>query len=283
MIYGISLGNSQLGRLAIDALLEEGVAPAEIVAVARTPTKAADLAEKGLQVRPGTYGDAASLEAAFQGVDRLYMVSGMAGLEERIRQHRGCIDAAKAAGVTRIVYTSFADTARDSPFYPVKINEDTEAYLAKSGVGHTVCRHGMYVEADLDYIPEYVKAGKVANNIGEGRIAYVSRRDLALAGALCLVDDRHAGRTYTLTGPEAVTQSELAQWISGWTGQTIPYEALSDDAYRATFPEPKWAEVIVTLYASVRAGNLEAVTGDFERVAGRPAFTGPEVYERFYR
>lgn len=280
--YGISLGNSQLGRLAIGSLLENGVSPGEIVAVARTPARAEDLARQGILVRAAEYGDHASLATAFRGVDRLYMISGMAGLEERIQQHRGCIDAAREAGVSRIAYTSFIDSAEDSPFYPSRINRDTEAYLAASGLGHTVLRNGMYVEADLDYIPEYVKTGKIANNIGDGRISYISRRDLALAGVQCLTDEGHAGRTYTLTGPEAVTQSQLAQWISTWTGNAISYEVLSDGEYKESFPDAHWADVIVALYASVRAGNAEVITGDFDHITGRSAYTVPEVYKRFY-
>jgi NAD(P)H dehydrogenase (quinone) len=282
MTYGVSLGNSQLGRLAIASLCEKGVAPGDIVAVVRTPAKAKDLALHGVVVRQGEYGNDPSLVSAFRGVDRLYMISGMAGLEERIRQHRGCIEAAREAGVSHVAYTSFIDVAEDSPFYPSRINKDTEACLKETGFGFTVLRNGMYVEADLDYISEYVKAGRIANSIGDGRISYISRRDLALAGAHCLLDEGHAGRTYTLTGPEAVTQSQLAQWISTWTGQTIPYEALSDDEYRRSFPNAQWADVIVALYASVRLGNAEVVTEDFERIAGRPAYSVPEVHERFY-
>jgi NAD(P)H dehydrogenase (quinone) len=151
-----------------------------------------------------------------------------------------------------------------------------------SGLGHTILRNGMYVEADLDFIPEYVKAGKVTNNVGDGRISYISRRDLALAAVHCLLDDRHDGRTYTLTGPEAVTQARLAEWISGWTGKTIPYVPISDEDYRKTFPDPHWAEVIVALYQAVRLGNAEAVTDDFEAIVGRRALGVPEVYDRFY-
>ena len=283
MKYGISLGNSKLGRLAIDHLMDKGVAPADIVAVIRTPAKADDLALRGVVVRRGEYGDEPSLVEALQGVDKLYMVSGMAPPEERRRQHRGVIESAKDAGVRCVIYTSFIDTAEDSPFFAWSINRDTETVLKASGLCHTILRNGMYVEADLDYIPEYVTAGKIANNIADGRISYISRRDLALAAVHCLLDAGHDGKTYTLTGPEAVTQARLAEWISQWTGKAIPYVPMTDDEYRDTFPEPHWAEVVVTLYESVRLGNAEAVTEDFETIVGRKAWSVPEVYDRFYR
>jgi NAD(P)H dehydrogenase (quinone) len=234
-------------------------------------------------VRRGEYGHEPSLVEGLQGVDKLYMISGMAPPEERIRQHRVVIESAKDAGVRCVVYTSFIDTAEDSPFFAWSINKDTEIFLKASGLCHTILRNGMYVEADLDFIPEYVKAGRVANNIGEGRISYISRRDLALAAAHCLVGEGHDGKTWTLTGPEAVTQTQLAAWISQWVGKAIPYEALSDDEYRATFPDPHWAEVVVTLYQAARRGHAEAVTDDFEAIVGRKAWSVPEVYERFYR
>ena len=282
MKYAVSMGNSQLGRSAIDHLLERGVPAAGIVAIVRNTAKAAELEERGVEIRRGEYGDADSLLASLAGVDKLYMISGMAPPEERTRQHRGVIDAANQAGVSHVVYASFIDTADDSPFFAWSINRDTESYLKSSGLGYTILRNGMYAEADLDYIDEYLKAGKVANNIGEGRISYISRRDLALAAALCLLDGGHHNESYTLTGPEAITQAELARWISRWTGVSIPYVQISDEEYRASFPNPHWADVIVSLYQSVRLGNADTVSDDFERITGRKAHTLPETYERFY-
>jgi NAD(P)H dehydrogenase (quinone) len=283
MNIAISLGNSTLGRHTIDFLLERGVAPSSIKAVTRNREKAQDLAHRGIDVRQGDYGHEHSFRQALEGVDRLFMISGMAPPEERIHQHRGIIDAAKHVGVSQIAYTSFIDTADDSPLFAWTINKDTEAYLKRSGLGFTILRNGMYSEADLGYIGEYLKAGKVANNIGDGRISYISRRDLALAAVLCLLEDEHKEQTYTLTGPKAVTQAELAQNISEWTGNDIPYVKLSDEEYQASFSDPMWGKVIVALYQSVRLGNTELVTSDFENIVGRQAFTLDETYERFYR
>jgi uncharacterized protein YbjT (DUF2867 family) len=123
----------------------------------------------------------------------------------------------------------------------------------------------------------------VANNIGpDGQISYISRHDLALAAARCLVDDGHEGATYTLTGPEAVTQVELAAHISRWTGRELPYRTLGDAEYAATFPEPHWGELVVALYQMVRLGYAAEITDHFERIAGRPAWTLDETWERLY-
>ncbi len=116
MRYGVSLGNSKLGRLAIDHLVEQGVAPADVVAVARSPAKADDLALRGVVVRRGEYGDEPSPVEALQGVDKLYMISGMASPEERRRLHRGVIESAKDAGVRCVVY----NTARGGETYRVE-------------------------------------------------------------------------------------------------------------------------------------------------------------------
>ena len=151
MKYAISLGNSKLGRLAIDHLAEGGVAPGDIVAVVRSPAKADDLTLRGVVVRRGEYGDEPSLVEALQGVDKLYMISGMASPEERRRQHRGVIESAKDAGVRCVIYTSFIDTAEDSPFFAWGINRDTETVLKASGLCHTILRNGM--DMPLSRIP----------------------------------------------------------------------------------------------------------------------------------
>jgi NAD(P)H dehydrogenase (quinone) len=282
MNYAVSLGNSHLGKLAIGFLLEKGIPAGDIKAVVRNVEKARDLAGRGIDIRHGEYGNEASLLEAFKGVTKVYMISGMAPPAARTRQHRGVIDAAKAAGVSHVVYTSFIDTAEDSPFFAWKINKDTEAYLERSGLSYTILRHGMYSEADLDYIGEYVKAGKVANNIGDGTISYISRRDLALAAVHCLLEDGHIDKTYALTGPEAITQTELARRISEWKGMEIPYVQISDEEYKATFPEAMWGEVIVSLYQSVRVGNTAIDTDDFEQITGRKPYSLAETYDRFY-
>ena len=171
MKIGISLGGSRLGGLVMDALQNLGVPAADLVAVARSPEKIAARAAAGVEVRQAAYGDTDEFIGALAGVERLYMISGMAGPSERRIQHRRVIDAAQRAGVQRIVYTSFIDTADNSPFFAWKINRDTEAFLGVSGMPFTVLRHGMYSEADLEYIDRYVEAGRVANNIGpDGRI-----------------------------------------------------------------------------------------------------------------
>lgn len=283
MIYGISLGNSRLGRFAVDYLIKKGVSPSDIVAVVRSPEKANDLIEQGITVRKGEYGDAIAFEKALEKVDRLYMISGMAKPAERIAQHRSVIDAARKAGVKYIAYTSFLDSKENSPFFAWTINKNTENYLKDSGIKFTVLRSGMYSEADLDYIPQYLKDGKIANNIGDGKISYISRRDLVDAAVHCLVNDDHLGHTYELTGHKAITQTELAAIISKWTGKDIPYVTLSDVEYRASFPEPFWADVVVTLYQSVRDGNLQKITDDFEKIVGRRPYDLSETLEKFYK
>jgi uncharacterized protein YbjT (DUF2867 family) len=140
----------------------------------------------------------------------------------------------------------------------------------------------MYSEADLDYVPRYLELGKVENNIGDGRISYISRRDLALAAAHCLRDEAHDGQTYSLTGPEAVTQSRLAELISRWADQEIPYRGVSDEEYLRSFDDPYWGDVVVTLYQSVRLGNCEMVTDDFAAIVGRQALTLQQTWDRYY-
>ena len=125
MNYAVSMGNSTLGRHSIDILLDKGVPAPSIRALTRNTARAQDLAHHGVTVNRGEYGDDNSFKNALEGGDRLYMISGTAPPEERIRQHRGIIDAANWAGVTNVVYTSFIDTADDSPFFAWKVNKAT--------------------------------------------------------------------------------------------------------------------------------------------------------------
>lgn len=283
MHYAISLGNSKLGRAVLEHLLDAGIPADSLVAIARSPSKVADLAQRGVQIHEASYGDDTSIEAALRGVDRLLLVSGMAGPDERRAQHRGIIAAAGQAGVRRVVYTSFIDTHEDTPFFAWAINKDTEAALAASGLSFTVLRNGMYCEADLDHVPAYLQAGEVANNIGQdAKISYISRHDLALVAARCLLDEGHEGRTYTLTGPEALTQVQLAEQLSAFTGRALTYRTVEDNAYEASFPDAAWGRVIVDLYKMVRLGYAAAVTDDFEEITGRPAWTLAETWKRFY-
>lgn len=227
MTIAITGASGHLGRLVIEAL-KRTVPADEIVALVRSPEKAADL---GVTVRQADYARPETLGPALQGVDTLLLISS-SEVGQRTQQHRNVIDAAKAAGVGRIVYTSVlhADT---SALALADEHRATEAALRDSGVPYTLLRNGWYAENYTGSIPGALAGGAVIGSAGEGRISGAARRDYAEAAAAVLTGTGHEGRTYELAGDTAWTLADLAAEVSRQTGRDIPYKNLPQADYAA--------------------------------------------------
>jgi NAD(P)H dehydrogenase (quinone) len=229
--YAVTGATGHLGALAIDALLERGVAPADIVAIVRTPARADELARRGVTVRAGDYSRPDTLPAALAGVDVLLLVSGNE-LGQRVAQHGAVIEAAKGAGVARIAYTSVlrADT---SPVVLAPEHRGTEQVLQASGVPFTILRNGWYTENYTGSVQGALTGGAFIGSAGEGRISSAARADYAEAAATVLTSAGHEGKTYELAGDEAYTLTDLATEMSRQSGKAIPYKNLSETDYAA--------------------------------------------------
>ncbi len=206
-----------LGRLVVEKLLQSGVEPSTIIAVARTPARAADLAERGVQVRAGDYSDPASLPAALAGVDTLLLVSG-SELGQRVAQHTAVIEAAKAAGVGWIVYTS-APRADVTDLSLAAEHKATEEVLAAARVPFTVLRINWYHENYTAQLGQYLSQGFVLGAAGDGRIRGASRADFAAGIAKVLTTSGHDNAIYEFGGTP-FTLAELAATITEVTGTT---------------------------------------------------------------
>jgi len=245
-----------LGRVVLDDLLAR-IAPTEIVAAARTPGKLAGL---GVEVRHGDYDDPASLRAAFAGSDVLLFVSGSdvtPGV--RVRQHGNVVDAARAAGVGRVVYTS-AVHSQDGPGF-LADHGVTEDLLRDSGLVHTVLRNTFYAEALVNPgLAEVVAAGELTGADEGGRVNFATIADLGLAASRVLTDDGHAGATYELRGP-LWTVPELAATVSEVADRPVAYRAVSaDDLGPAGF-----------VHRLIASGLFSEPSDDLEKLLGRPA------------
>ena len=241
--------------------------------LARTPAKAQFLIEQyGVEVRPGDYDDAATLQESLRGIDAVLLVSGMAAPEERIQQHRNVINAARENGVQKIVYTSIQGAEEDTAFSPVvQSNRQTEADVRDSGLDWVIGRNGIYIEPDIEYLDGYRAAGTVANCAGEGKCGYTTYGELAYAYAQMLTDEKHNGHTYNLHG-EAITQQELVDYLNSAFGTRLTYTELSF----ADFVADRQAElgeflgtVIGGIYQGIREGKTNNPS-DYETAAGRP-------------
>lgn len=227
MAIAVTGATGQLGRIVVEKLKHK-VAPSQIVALARSTAKAADL---GVEVREADYEKPDTLDKALQGVDTLLLISS-SEVGRRAVQHGNIIDAAKKAGVKRIVYTSLlrADT---TPLTLAPEHVATEAALKAAGIPHTVLRNGWYTENYTVSIPGAVQAGAFAGSAGEGRIASATRADFAEAAFVVATGEGHDGKVYELAGDDAYTLAELAAEISRQTGKEIPYKNLPQDDYAA--------------------------------------------------
>ncbi|MFI9006140.1 NAD(P)H-binding protein [Actinosynnema sp. NPDC053489] len=252
----VSAATGALGRLVLDRLLER--CPADrLVAAVRDPDKAADLAARGIGVRPGDYDDPAGLRAAFAGADRLLLISSPElDPVRRVAQHLNAVDAARDAGVGVLAYTSFldADTRADGV---TAAHHATERALRESGLPHVLLRHPFYSEAFLHPgLRDAVATGELADGTGGRALNTASRADLAEAAARVLTEDHHTGNAYDFTG-DPWTYDEPARELTRASGVTVGLRP------RRAGGALGWLE------AQVEAGHLERGTDDLARVLGR--------------
>ena len=273
------------GRVAA-RLFERGVDQRLVV---RDPARAPRL--DGVEVVGGaSYADGEAMRRAFDGADTVFLVSAHED-RNRVDLHRGAVDAAVAAGVERIVYTSFAAAAPDTAFTFGRDHFHTEEHIKGTPLGWTFLRDNIY----LDYVPFFAgEDGVIRGPAGDGRVAAVAREDVAGSAAAVLTGEGHGGQAYAITGGEAFTMAEAAERVSRFAGRPMTYvaETLEEArASRAPSGAPAWEiEGWVTTYAAIAAGDLVQVSGDVERLTGRKPITldeflgdNPESYRRLVK
>ena len=281
MKIAVTSASGQLGKAIIRSLID-AKDPENVIAIARTPEHAESL---GVEVRAGDYTQREQFDQALKGVNTLLLVSGNDDPEKRKQQHANVIDAAKAAGVRKVVYTSIIGPVRDSDFSSVvKSNHHTEAYLKNSGLTWSIGRNGIYLEPDLEYLDHYQKDGEITNSAGDGRCAYTTREELAYAYARMLTEDQHNGQTYNLAGP-AITQYELANLMNEVFGTDLHYEPMSGEAYRQQRIDELgefMGTVIAGVYQGIRNGAMD-VPSDYRKATGREHISIREAMKRFQK
>ncbi|MBX0334301.1 SDR family oxidoreductase [Pontibacter sp. HSC-14F20] len=268
MKIGITGATGQLGRLIVSKLKEK-VAPEDLVALVRSPQKAADL---GIEAREAHYDEPETLKSALQGIDTLLLISG-SEVGKRATQHGHIIEAAKASGVRRIVYTSLLHADTTSVSLGVE-HRATEKALKDSGIPHTILRNGWYTENYTGSIPGALAGGAFIGSAGEGRISSATRADFAEAAVAVLTTEGHDEKVYELAGDEAYTLSELAAEISRQTGKEIPYRNLPESDYAAAltgFGIPEgMAKAIANWDVSVAQDDLYDESHQLSKLIGRP-------------
>ena len=261
----------QLGQFVVEALLKT-VPAKEIVAIVRNPAKAEALGKQGLIVRQGDYNDQAALTQALAGVEKLLLISS-SEVGQRAAQHRNVINAAKAAGVKFIAYTSLlhADT---SPLGLHAEHVETEKLLAESGIPFALLRNGWYSENYLASAPAALAHGVFLGAAGEGKIASATRADYAAAAARVISEEGHVGKVYELAGDKAWTLSELAALLSEASGKKVVYQNLSEADFAAALKgaglPDGLAEMLADSDIGASKGGLFDDSQTLSKLIGRP-------------
>jgi NAD(P)H dehydrogenase (quinone) len=258
-----------LGRHVVEQLLEK-VPADQITAVVRTPEKAADFAERGVKIVVADYNTPETFDTVFATGDKVLLISGNEFEKGRVGQHKVVIEAAKAAGVALLAYTSapgpLAAALADD-------HRGTEEALLASGVPYALLRNGWYNENYTENLAPVLEHSAVVAAAGDGRVSAASRADYAAAAVAVLTGEGHENQTYELGGDEAWSFAEYAAELSRQTGKEIAYnnvpaETLIGILTGAGLPEP-FAAILAGVDASIAQGQLVVSSGDLSRLSGR--------------
>ncbi|HFN3704467.1 TPA: SDR family oxidoreductase [Enterobacter hormaechei] len=270
-MIAITGATGQLGQHVIEELLKT-VPASQIVAIVRNPAKAEALRQQGVVVRQADYTDEAAFTTALNGVDKLLLISS-SEVGQRAVQHQNVINAAKAAGVKFIAYTSLLH-ADKSPLGLHVEHVETENALAASGVPYALLRNGWYTENYLASAPPALEHGVFMGAASEGKIASATRADYAAAAAKVISEEGHAGKVYELAGDNAWTLSELAAELSKQSGKPVTYQNLSEADFAAALKgvglPAGLAEMLADSDTGASKGGLFDDSRTLSKLIGRP-------------
>ena len=291
----VSGASGQFGRKATQLLLER-VAPEDLILVTRHPDSLAAARSRGADVRHGDFDDPDSLASAFAGGDRLLLISTLS-VGRRAAQHGRAIDAAKAAGIGHVVYTSTGGMHADNPAIVVPDHRATEERLKASGLDFTLMRDSLYAEAALlQILPRAIGAGQMRSASGEGKVPFVAKQDCVAAAVEALAGEGHAGRTYEITGPELFSMRDLCALAEEMTGRRVEFVPISDEEFDADLAAAgipaEYVEGmehpvigtssrrdILSYEQGVRGGWFALLSDDVERLTGRKPRSMREGFE----
>lgn len=264
-----------LGKATIKSLLNKGIAATDIAALVRDETKAAELKATGIQVKLGDYQEVDSLKKAFQGVDKLLLVSSSADIIHRFAQHKNAIDAAKETGVRHLVYTGFAmrDLHQSSMTADVHYHADTAAYVKQVAIPYTMLHNTFYA----DLIPLLIGKDALEQGIsipaGDGKIPFLPLAEMAEALAVVLTMPGHENKEYVLAAETAFSFAEIAAMLSASTGKTIAYHQPEVRVYIAQLIQAGLSEedaAYIARYATAFAqGEFDTGKSDVKQLLGR--------------
>ncbi|WP_371577796.1 SDR family oxidoreductase [Streptomyces sp. NBC_01314] len=259
-----------LGKFVIEGLLEK--VPAEqITAVVRSEEKAAGFAARGVKIAVADYNTPETFDGVLAAGDKVLLISSSEVGADRVGQHRVVIDAAKAAGVALLAYTSAPGSLTAAL---ANAHRGTEEALLASGLPYALLRNGWYHENYTEQLAPVLEYSAVTHAAGEGRVSSATRADYAAAAVAVLTGEGHENKTYELGGDVAWSFAEYAAELSKQTGKEIANNAVSVEVLTGILagvglPEPL-AAILAGVDASAEKGELVVASGDLSRLIGRP-------------
>lgn len=280
-MLAITGGSGQLGRAVASELLTRAT-PNSVRFGTRSPDTLAAFRSAGAHVSLADFDDPGSLRSLFEGCDVALIISGDAPNDKRIAQHAAAFQSAKSVGVRRIVYTSFANPVADSRFLVAPSHLESERMLHNLGLAFTILRNNCYAE---NIMIEAARAtGELVQPGSTGRVAYVSRADVARAAVAAMTGSGHENKTYEITGPEALDHFEIADRLSRVWRRPILVRNISTEAYagmlRGRGAPPFIVHLLVSLHDAIASGEYAKVSSDAKDIIGGPIESASDFLAR---
>jgi NAD(P)H dehydrogenase (quinone) len=281
MTVAVTGASGHLGRKVADLLLER-LEPSRVILLTRTPDALAPYSELGAAVRYADFDEPATLGEAFSGAERALLISAL-DFERRVGQHRAAIEAAKAAGVGHVIYTSISEP-EGNPAAAAPSHLASEVAARDSGLAWTFLRNNLYADFQVPVVAQAIASGQLVTSAGEGRVAYVARDDCAAAAAAMLTEDGHEGKAYDITGPEAVGTADVAALAANLGGRPVQVVSVDDDALVSGMIEAGTPEAVARIRLSfvvaAREGFLDSVTSAVLDLTGNAPLSFRQVVEQ---
>ncbi|MBY8913922.1 SDR family oxidoreductase [Bacillus sp. YC2] len=269
MIYNITAATGNLGRKVVEEALQV-IKPEELVLTVRNPKKAESISTQGVTVKKADYNSIDEMVNAFEGTDVLiYIPSISFPSTVRIAEFEKSVQAAEKAKVKHVIFVGFVADQENNPFKMSPFFGYASRRLASSNLSYTLVRNAMYADPLVPYLPELAERGRLLYPVGEGKISFISREDIAKAVIQLASNPKLHGGRYTLTSEKAYSMPELAQILSKVSHSAINYNPMTVEEFASAYDEPKgFGEILVSLYVAAERNLMDEVTDDYQLITG---------------
>jgi NAD(P)H dehydrogenase (quinone) len=289
--------DGNLGKQAADYLLGL-VGKDQVIFCGYNPASLEAYKAQGIETHVTNFNTMDGLEEAFAGADKLALISMPFVGKKRQNAHKNVVDAAKKAGVKQVIYTSLVNAADETNPSIEKIDHAyTEAYIKSVGIDYMFLRNSQYAEAMITNYFTFVKMNQpLQNSQGDGKMAYISRKDCAKAVAYALASKDYHEAILNINGAELMTMADFVAYGNAATGNNVTYKAITDEENYAIFDAmgvprttdgnfkkdseaPFSSEGMVTFAQAIRLGKMDSFTDDFKKLTGQDPITVKYMFE----